>query len=141
MLVGLGVHLVLRSGAGNGLRIVALSFALVLLVLAVRTGWHASYINGDIPAEMLVYAQDSREVPGIMADIRELAQSTGEGDQLRVTVDKDIYWGLVWYIRDYETVDYFDAGNATQEPEGSVLLISDRNKDRMARYVGKIRPR
>ena len=140
VLVGLGVHLVLRSGAGNGLRIVALSFALVLLVLAVRTGWHASYINGDIPEEMLVYAQDSREVPGIMADIRELAQSTGEGDQLRVTVDKDIYWGLVWYVRDYETVDYFDAGSATQEPEGSVLLISDRNKDRMARYVGNYGP-
>ena len=98
VVVGLGVHLVLRSGAANGLRIVALSFALLLLVVAVRTGWHATFLNGDVPGEMLVYAQDSREVPGIMAQIREVAESTGEGDQMRLTVDKDVYWGLVWYI-------------------------------------------
>ena len=139
-LAGFGAHLVLRAGAGNGLRIAALSFALVLTLVAVRSGWHASFINGDSPGEMLMYAQDSREVPGIMAEIREVAQRTGEGDAMRVTVDKDIYWGLIWYLRDFETLDYFDAGNATEEPEGAVLLISDRNKDRMSRYVGNYGP-
>ena len=113
VIVGLGVHFVLRSGAASGLRIVALSFALVLLALSVRTGWHASFLNGDVPGEMLVYAQDSREVPGIMAQVREAAERTGEGDQMRLTVDKDVYWGLVWYIREYENVDYADMRTST----------------------------
>ena len=140
VVVGLGVHLVLRSGAANGLRIVALSFALVLLVVAVRTGWHATFLNGDVPGEMLVYAQDSREVPGIMARIREVADSTGEGDQMRLTVDKDVYWGLVWYIREYEHVDYTDMRTIDSEPEGAVILASDRNESRLSRYVGNYGP-
>ena len=140
VIVGLGVHFVLRSGAASGLRIVALSFALVLLALSVRTGWHASFLNGDVPGEMLVYAQDSREVPGIMAQVREAAERTGEGDQMRLTVDKDVYWGLVWYIREYENVDYTDMRTIDSEPEGAVVLASDRNKDRLARYVGNYGP-
>ncbi len=140
VVVGFGAHLVLRSGAGNGLRIVALSFALVLTLVSVRSGWHASFLNGDWPGEMLMYAQDSREVPGVIAEIQEVADRTGEGEEMRLTVDKDIYWGLVWYIRDYETIDYFDAGTATQEPEGRVLLISERNEGRMSRYVGNYGP-
>ena len=140
VVVGLGVHLVLRSGAGNGLRIVALSFALVLLAVAVRSGWHATLVDGDAPGEMLVYAQDSHEVPGIMAQVRETAERTGEGNRMRLTVDKDIYWGLVWYIREYETVDYADLRTIDSDPEGTVLLASTRNKDRLARYVGNYGP-
>jgi predicted membrane-bound mannosyltransferase len=135
--VGLGIHLILRSGIANGLRVVALSFALVLFVFAVRAGWQASYNNGDVPVEMIVYAQDSGDVPRIMDEIMAVAQETGLGEDLRLTVDKDIYWGLIWYIRDFKNVDYADLSNVTQAPEGSVLLISDSNKARLAPYVGK----
>ena len=135
--VGLGVHLILRSGVASGLRVVALSFALVLFVFAVRAGWQASYNNGDVPVEMIVYAQDSGDVPRIMDEVMAVAQITGLGEDLRLTVDKDIYWGLIWYIRDFKNVDYADMSNVTQAPEGSVLLISDGNKMRLAPYVDK----
>ena len=138
--VGLGIHLILQSGVASGLRIVALSFAMVLLVFAVRAGWQASYNNGDVPVEMIVYAQDSGDVPRIMDEVMDVAQRTGLGEDLRLTVDKDIYWGLVWYIRDFKTVDYTDTSNLTQAPEGSVLLISDGNKMRLAPYVDKYAP-
>ena len=139
-LVGLGIHLLLRSGVANGLRIVSLSFALVLLVFAVRAGWQATYNNGDVPVEMLVYAQDSGDVPRIMDEVMALARRTGEGNELRLTVDRDIYWGLIWYIRDFKNVDYADLSNVTEAPKGSVLLISDGNKQRLAQYLGKYGP-
>ena len=138
--VGLGIHLLLRSGVANGLRIVSLSFALVLLVFAVRAGWQASYNNGNLPVEMLVYAQDSGDVPRIIDDVMAVAQRTGQGDDLRLTVDRDIYWGLIWYIRDFKNVDYADLSSVSEAPEGSVLLISDGNKSRLARYVDKFEP-
>jgi 4-amino-4-deoxy-L-arabinose transferase-like glycosyltransferase len=139
-LVGLGVHLLLRSGVANGLRIVSLSFGLVLLIFTVRAGWQASYNNGDVPVEMLVYAQDSGDVPRIIDDVMALARRTGEGNELHLTVDTDIYWGLIWYIRDFKNVDYADLSNVVEAPNGSVLLVSDGNKLRLAQYLGKYEP-
>jgi 4-amino-4-deoxy-L-arabinose transferase-like glycosyltransferase len=139
-LLGLGIHLLVRSGVANGLRVVALSFALVLLVFAVRAGWQASYNNSDMPVEMLVYAQDSGDVPKIMEEVMAAAQRSGEGDDFRLTVDRDIYWGLVWYLRDYNNVDYADLSDVTEAPKGSVLLVSDGNKNRLAQYLNKYAP-
>jgi hypothetical protein len=146
-LVGLGIHLILRSGVANGLRIVALSFALVLFVFAIRAGWQASYNNGDVPVEMIVYAQTSGDVPQIMEEVRAVAQRTGLGDDLRVTVDG---MGTVfrWYMRDFTNVAYVDLknlddselSNMTQSPEGSVLLIGDGNKARLAPYLDNYAP-
>ena len=146
-LVGLGIHLLLRSGVANGLRVVALSFALVLFVLAIRSGWQASYNNGDVPVEMIVYAQTSGDVPQIMEDVRAVAQGTGLGEDLRVTVDG---MGTVfrWYMRDFRNVAYVnlkilddaELSNMTQSPEGSVLLIGDGNKARLAPYIDGYAP-
>ena len=137
---GFGIHLLLRSGVANGLRVVALSSALVLLFFAVRTGWQASYQNGDVPVEMIVYAQNSGDVPTIMEEVMAAAQRTGEGKEMRLTVDKDIYWGLIWYIRDFKNIDYADLRNVTDAPEGSVLLISDGNEAQVKPYLSKYGP-
>ena len=140
LLVGVGVHLLLRSGAANGLRLAALSAALVLGVLSARAGWQASYVNGDEPIEMLVYAQDSGDVPRIIDRVRAISERTGQGDDMPLTVDKDVYWGLLWYIRDFNNVDYTDLTTLTEPPKGEVVLISDNNRSRMAQYEGSYAP-
>ncbi|MBF8266763.1 MAG: 2 protein [Dehalococcoidia bacterium] len=138
--VGLGIHLLLRSGVGNGLRVVAVAFALVLLFFGVRAAWEASYRSGDVPTEMIVYAQDSGDVPDVMDEVWAVARRTGLGEELRLTVDKDIYWGLIWYLRSFKNVDYADLSNVTQAPEGRVLLISDGNEGRVRPYLDKYGP-
>ena len=140
LLVGLGVHIFLRSGVKNGFRIAILSLALVLFAFSVRSGWQVSYHTGDVPTEMIVYAQDSGDVPEIMGRVRDLANETGKGNELRLTVDRDIYWGLLWYIRNFKNVDYADMSNVTQAPEGAVLLISDGNEGQVSPYVDKYGP-
>ena len=132
--MGLGIHLLLRIGIGHGLRVLALSFALVLFFFGVRAAMEASYRSGDVPKEMIVYAQDSADVPDVMDEVWAAAQSTGLGEELHLTVDRDIYWGLVWYLRNFKNVDYEDMNNLDGAPEGDVLLISDGNEWRVSSY-------
>ena len=139
--VGLGIHLILRSGVGHGLRVVAVSFALVLFFFGVRTAWEASYRSGDVPREMIVYAQDSADVPDVMDEVWAVARRTGLGEELHLTVDRDIYWGLVWYVRNFKHVDYADMNNLNSAPEGDVLLLSDGNDWRVSSYRDGYGPR
>ena len=140
LLVGVGVHLLLRSGATNGLRLTALSIVLLLGVFSARAAWQASYVHGDEPIEMLVYAQDSGDVPRIIDRVREIADASEEGYDMPLTVDKDAYWGMLWYIRDFNNVDYADLSNLTEPPKGEVVLISDNNRSKLAPYQNRYAP-
>ena len=133
--VGLGFKVMVKSGLENGLRMVVVSLAIALFVLAFRIGWQASYENGDVPKEMIVYAQDSGEVLDIMASVYDVAEKTGEGDDIHITVDKDIYWGLIWYLREFQNIDYVDIASIDGKPEGSILLISSGNQSKVSQYV------
>ena len=142
ILVGLGIRIILRTGAASGLRILVLSFAMVLLVFGFRTGWQATYVNGDAPIEMLVYAHTSGDVPRIMEEIMDVAEETGDGKRLRVTVD-GMATVFRWYLRDFRNVAYVDLSelgddelrNLAQPSEPSVLLVSSGNEARLAPYL------
>ncbi len=103
-------------------RIAQVSIVLGLLLLfsfTVHVACQESYQKGDEPPQMLVYAGISSDVPRIAAQIGELAQETGEGKELAITVDGAIYdSGWRWYLRDYENVDF-----SIDQPIGSVLIV------------------
>ncbi len=140
LLAGVGVHLLLRAGASNGLRVAALSVALLLGVFGARAGWQASYLQGDQPIEMIVYAQDSGDVPRIFDRVEEVARSSGRGYDMPITVDSDVYWGMLWYVRRFNNVEYTDASELSAKPTGEVVIISDRNLPRMAQYQSEYAP-
>ena len=104
-------------------RLAQVSIVLVLLLLfsfSVHVAYQESYQKGDEPPQMLLYAGISSDVPRIAAQIDELAQETGEGNDLAITVDGAIYdVGWRWYLRDYKNVDY-----SIDQPSGSVLILS-----------------
>ncbi len=103
-------------------RIAQVSTVLVLLFLFSSTVYIAcqeSYQEGDEPPQMLLYAGMSSDVPRIMDQIEELAEETGEGKEIAITLDNDLYWLWRWYLRDYKNVDY-----SIDQPKGSVLILS-----------------
>ena len=104
-------------------RLAQAGIVLVLLLLfsfSVHIAYQESYQKGDEPPQMLLYAGISSDVPRIAAQIDELAQETGEGNDLAITVDGAIYdVGWRWYLRDYKNVDY-----SIDQPSGSVLILS-----------------
>ena len=131
-----------RLGLRLSLRLLALVSSIILLFFTVRAAWQASYYHGDIPVEMLVYTQTSPDVPKIMADIERLSYQTGEGKNLRITVDatSGFTWPWAWYLRDYKNVEYPGLETMSSAPKGSVLLLHVNNKYRAEPYLAKYGP-
>ena len=132
-MVAMFIVLARRSGVRNSVAFVSLPFALVLLGLTVWTGAVASYRNGDVPVEMIVYTQTSPDVPRIAKEIADGAKIDGGRDEVPISVDQTsgFTWPWAWYLRDYGRVDYPSYENASLEkaPDSSVLLVHERNRE------------
>ena len=64
--------------------------------------------------------------------------------EFHVIVDKDVYWGLSWYLRGFENIQYEDFsyievaldGSPIQSPESSVLILSEYNEGNLFARLG-----
>ncbi|MSQ15107.1 MAG: TIGR03663 family protein [Dehalococcoidia bacterium] len=101
----------------------------LMFVVTFRTTWRLSYFNGDIPVEMLVYTQTSPELLSVKKDIERLAFESGQGKDLRITVDSSdgFTWPWAWYLRDYKNVKYLNLDGMSAPADGAVLLLSSNN--------------
>ncbi len=101
----------------------------LMLIFTFRTSWRLNYQNGDVPVEMLVYTQTSPELLTVLRDIDRLAFESGQGKDIRITVDSTdgFTWPWAWYLRDYKNVEYVSLSNLSAPPTGSVLLLSSDN--------------
>ena len=132
-----------------GVPLIALGLALLMVPLTVQTGVRASYQNGDVPVEMLVYTQTSPDIPDVMRRIDRMAQETGKGrEELQILVDStDGYtWPWAWYLRDYKRVEHrclsreSGCGPLTAPAEADVVLLNSRNKAENAPQLQGYRP-
>ncbi|MQF80401.1 TIGR03663 family protein [SAR202 cluster bacterium AD-493-K16_JPT_193m] len=113
-----------------------LSLAATLCILTVVSSFRLTYKHSDIPVEMLIYTQTSPDIPKIMHEIERLGKTTGEGNNLVVTVDSsDGYtWPWAWYLRNYPNASYpclgtDDGCGADKLPNNSdILLLSASNQ-------------
>ena len=132
-LAALGVVLARRSGVGNSVAFASLPFALVLLGLTVWTGGVASYRNGDVPVEMIVYTQTSPDIPRIAREIEGGADVDGGRDEVPISVDQTsgFTWPWAWYLRNYKQVDYpsYEGAPLEKAPNSSVLLVHSRHQE------------
>ena len=127
VLAALAFFLAVRSGTRNLLSFSLVPLALVLLVLTVRTGFRASFENGDVPVEMIVYTQTSPDVTRLMKEIQRGADETGRLTNLPIMIDdtSGFSWPWAWYLRDYDLV-YYQAnvgGSQGLEPDTDVMVI------------------
>ncbi|MFQ5924516.1 MAG: flippase activity-associated protein Agl23 [Dehalococcoidia bacterium] len=122
-----------RASAPRAIAVLAL---LLLFAFTVPVAFQASYQRGDEPPQMLVYAGISSAVPRIRGQIEGLAEETGEGKELRITVDSPLTWPWVWYLRDY-AIDYPHLSTIDRPPAGTVLLLSAGNEQAAQPYLEK----
>jgi len=119
-----------RAWAIRGVTVLAL---LLLVPFSVHVACQESYQKGDEPPQMLLYAGMSSDMPRIMDQIGELAEETGEGKEIAITLDIDLYWLWRWYLRDYTNVDY-----SIDHPIGDVLILrSDHEPAANESYLEK----
>jgi uncharacterized protein (TIGR03663 family) len=145
-LLGLASWLAYKMMPGRAIKIVALTFCIVLLGYGLRSMMLVDYRHSDVPIEMLIYTQSSPDVP-IVADMitrlsrdetsfdatRNADDVTG-GHSLSIIMDENqaIAWPFNWYFRDMKKYTYFKAddwktGAWSQKvaPDQAVIFASD----------------
>ena len=100
----------------------------MLAALTVRTGWIATYQNGDTPVEMIVYTQTSPDVTRLLDTIRE----TGAGDVFPVTIDQTsgFTWPWAWYLRNESKVNFpsYEGVSVVSNPGGQIVVVHSQNQ-------------
>jgi len=104
----------------------------VMFVLTVRAGWIATYINSDVPNELLIYTQTAPDIPRLANEIKAASELTGEGYAINLIVDgtDGFTWPWLWYLRDYTATSYpeYDkTGKLEDTPESSIVVVNARN--------------
>ena len=107
-----------------------------MFILSMIGALRLSYVNNDVPVEMLVYTQTSPDIPGILSEIDRLAEETDKGQSLQVTVDSTdgFSWPWAWYLRDYPHVSFPCLSRETgctalnEAPDSDVVLLAARNQ-------------
>ena len=131
-LVALGVLLARGVGRRNFASFALLPLAGVLLILSVRAAWYASYENGDVPVEMIVYTQTSPDIARLVTHVREAGGKTGDPTGLPVTIDgtSGFNWPWVWYFRHHTRIGYtsYDGSPPRDPPDSEVVLVHSSNK-------------
>ncbi|HUP27667.1 MAG TPA: flippase activity-associated protein Agl23 [Chloroflexia bacterium] len=128
----------------RAIKMVGLTFAVLLTAYAVRSMSLLNYRHGDVPTEMLVYTQSAPDVPIVASMIERLSRDetafdatrnandpTG-GHGLTISIDQNdaIEWPFDWYFRDMKDLKYFNTSQweANQAnivaPNAPVILAS-----------------
>ena len=138
LLLGLQV-LASRIGRPQALGAVGLVTAVLLFGLTFRAGWIASYQNGDIPREMLVYTQTSPDLHRLAKEIEQAAQLTGDRSEIKLAIDtRDAFsWPWQWYLRHYTQVAFADQVEDEVEV-GDDRLIAVVNANNNAKAITKL---
>ena len=99
----------------------------LLLLLTVRATLRASFVNGDVPVEMLVYTQTSPAVAQAAEEIEKYGATTGEGTGVPLSIDTahGFGWPWHWYLREYTNVEYRCMGNEEVCGAGSVPITAE----------------
>jgi hypothetical protein len=100
----------------------------VLLALTVRAGWIASYRNGDIPVEMIVYTQTSPDVVRLIDTIEETGLGVDEPADIDQTAG--FTWPWAWYFRDSDNVNFptYNANSFGTVPGSPMVVVHSQNK-------------
>ncbi len=126
LIVVLGYLMARRIGYASFAAFAAIPIFVVLMALSVRAGWHASYENGDVPVEMLVYTQTSPD----LVLIRNEVESVSEGGQ-SVLIDNasGFSWPWAWYLRNHPSKNFPSYDNGIEaDPDASVLIVHTKNR-------------
>ncbi len=106
---------------------VAAGALVVLLIVTARSAVTASFENGDIPVEMLVYTQTSPALELAVDEIDRYAVTSEQGSTLPITVDtaQGYSWPWHWYLREYDNVEYRCMGGESVCGAGAAVVTDD----------------
>ncbi|MCS7207545.1 MAG: TIGR03663 family protein [Dehalococcoidia bacterium] len=107
---GLAMAFATRVGWRAGGALLGMGLVGMLGLLTLAAGWRATYRNGDVPYDLLVYTQTAPDIPRIAQDIEHIAHATGQKENMKILVDgaDGFAWPWVWYLRRFPEAGYPD---------------------------------
>lgn len=129
-----------RIGHSAALGSATLVIALMMFGFTFRASWIASFVNKDVPREILVYTQTSQDLRQVANDITRAGNLTGDGKDILLSIDTadSFSWPWHWYLRGYTSARFNDFSLDDVEPERGVevAVINTRNNDKvLSEYV------
>ena len=128
LLIALGLAYVFfrlaRSTTWMHIRRLCTMTLLALLCLATaRAAWMASFINYDLPTELLVYAHAAPAVKWVLEDIEEMSLRLTDSRDLKFAYDDEVSWPYSWYFRDFNDAVFVGANPTVQNTEDAVFVV------------------
>lgn len=113
--------------AGVVARAVFLAGTALLAVCTLRAAWMASFINGDMAKEFLVYAHSAPGVKTVLAKVEEISRRTQDDLGIPVAYDEHVGWIMTWYLRDYPNRQNFGNTLSRKLVDVPVVMVSPGN--------------
>ena len=127
-LVALAVAVAARGPRRAGAAALA-ALAAGLVLLQVHAGWRLTYLEGDVPKDMLVYTQTSPDVTRVVRELTTLSQATTGGNGLVVWYDDNngVSWPMQWYLRDFPNRNLFGHSLSAPPLNAPIVLVGSDN--------------
>lgn len=119
-----GILYLLRGwDARQIVRLAAVTFFALLVILTGRAAYRASFINYDLAKEYLVYAHSAPGPKQVLAQIEEISRRTVGGKNIQVAYSSDALYPYWWYLRDYPNHRWYQT-NPTRDLREFPIVIA-----------------
>ena len=128
LLVALGLGVVLLrlarwAGWMQIRRVCAVTLFGLLSLVTLRAAWMASFINYDLPTELLVYAHAAPAVKWVLEDLEEMSLRLTDGKAIKFVYDDEVSWPYSWYFRDYRNAVFVGGNPTLQNTEDAIFVV------------------
>ncbi len=137
-----------RFNTNEIVRVSAVALVGVMVLLTIRFAWMAVYIQPDVAAETMIYAQGSHDDAIAMQEIddvsRRLCSQIGgvrtqqipcDNGTIKVAYDDDSSWPFVWYLRNYRNAQYYGASPGAPF-DAVVVIVGPKNEEAVKPLLG-----
>ena len=132
---------ILKYRFTNKSNIIIATIVVILFCLSVRTSLIATFVNSDIPKEMLVYTQTSPDLKKSLSIIDEI-DSQNVGPEINISIDttSGYTWPWAWYLRNRPNVSYGNYKEDIEYDSGKIFIIHSENSkpDRMIKNINVV---
>ncbi|MDE2636145.1 MAG: TIGR03663 family protein [Chloroflexota bacterium] len=123
---GLGYLLARLAGQTTWMhirRVGAVAAFAILSALTFRAAWMASFINYDLPTELLVYAHAAPAVKWVLDDIEEMSLRMTDGKDMKFAYDDEVSWPYSWYFRDFNDAVFVGGNPTVQNTQDAIFVV------------------
>ncbi|MCC6315285.1 MAG: TIGR03663 family protein [Thermomicrobiales bacterium] len=107
-----------------------------LTLLQIHGAWRMTYLEGDIPKDMLIYTQTSPDVKRMTDELTQLSEQITGGKDLEIWYDDNngVSWPMQWYLRDFPNRHLY-SGSLSATPTAPIVLVGGDNVGHVSPYM------